>query len=586
MTVFVVDIVTSVLWATLCFLLVLGIKKLSSRYVTKEIAYAFWYVVMFVMVLPMLPLRGISILPWGNQFSSAVREEGTGIAHIPFEEKAIQDFAVPVERGVSETAGELLFWLWLVGVFVVLGVLFYAHIQWVRVKRNSSVPDQALQLMFDRCKKEAGIKRPVRLLVSSNVSSPVVSGLFCPTVLFPSAGVCWKEEEIRFMLLHELGHVKHRDIPVNSMVWLLQALYWFHPLVWRAFSALRQEREQLCDYWVLKQLKEEEIQTYGLTIIHFAGKKNALQGAAMVHADFASSKQGLKKRIESIAAYSRQTFWQKLRGAIVFFCVFLLAVSLSPQISLFAMNRPVLYQSMTEIDLRDYFGPFDGSFVLSVPGQESYLVYHKEMATQRRSPDSTYKIYSALIALSEKKITAQDNRLSWDGTSYPIEAWNQDQTLSSAMAYSANWYFQSLDASTGYEKVKEYFRSIGYGNCDFSGSEKDYWMESSLKISPVEQVTLLEKLNTGRLVFSMEDTQTVKEALKLQEKDGWTLYGKTGTGNIEGKDQNGWFIGWVEKGNAAYYFALNIAGDDNATGSRASEMALTILKDQKWVEKP
>lgn len=62
----------------------------------------------------------------------------------------------------------------------------------------------------------------------------------------------------------------------------------------------------------------------------------------------------------------------------------------------------------------------------------------------RISPDSTYKIYDALWGLEENIITPQNSLLIWDGKDYPFEAWNTDLTLDSAMAASANWYFQTI----------------------------------------------------------------------------------------------------------------------------------------------
>ena len=67
-----------------------------------------------------------------------------------------------------------------------------------------------------------------------------------------------------------------------------------------------------------------------------------------------------------------------------------------------------------------------------------------EQAEKRISPDSTYKIYDALFALEEGIITPDNSFVAWDGQENPFAAWNTDQTLSSAMASSVNWYFQTM----------------------------------------------------------------------------------------------------------------------------------------------
>ena len=58
------------------------------------------------------------------------------------------------------------------------------------------------------------------------------------------------------------------------------------------------------------------------------------------------------------------------------------------------------------------------------------------------------------------------------------------------------------------------------------------------------------------------------------------LYGKTGTGRIDDKDINGWFVGFVEKGDNVYIFATNIEADENATGSISMEKTIDILNNE------
>ena len=74
--------------------------------------------------------------------------------------------------------------------------------------------------------------------------------------------------------------------------------------------------------------------------------------------------------------------------------------------------------------------------------------------------------------------------------------------------------------------------------------------------------------------------ELVKETLKISEKDGVVLSGKTGTGMIEGKSINGWFIGFVENGEETFIFATYIEGEDNISGSLAADITRSILGDK------
>lgn len=111
-----------------------------------------------------------------------------------------------------------------------------------------------------------------------------------------------------------------------------------------------------------------------------------------------------------------------------------------------------------------------------------------ELAALRVAPNSTYKIYNALFGLENNIITPENTFVEWDGTAYPFETWNADQTLPSAMSSSVNWYFQWIDEQLGAASIENYLHKIRYGNENLGDNFSSYWMESSLKISPIEQV--------------------------------------------------------------------------------------------------
>ena len=112
-----------------------------------------------------------------------------------------------------------------------------------------------------------------------------------------------------------------------------------------------------------------------------------------------------------------------------------------------------------------------------------------------------------------------------------------------------------------------------------SGDFPTYWMESSLEISPIEQVELLTKLQTNSFGFAYENIHAVKDAICLSSSDAGTFYGKTGTGRVDGQDVNGWFIGFVETANNTYFFATNIRADRDVNGGNATEITMSILSD-------
>ena len=127
--------------------------------------------------------------------------------------------------------------------------------------------------------------------------------------------------------------------------------------------------------------------------------------------------------------------------------------------------------------------------------------------------------------------------------------WEADQDLTSAMHNSVNWYFQAIDSQAGFEAVRTFLQTINYGNQNTGTNLNLYWTDFSLKISPIEQVELLQDFYQNNFHFDSKNIQAVKKALLLSTTSSGSLYGKTGTGRVNGKDVNGWFIGYIETAN-------------------------------------
>ena len=165
--------------------------------------------------------------------------------------------------------------------------------------------------------------------------------------------------------------------------------------------------------------------------------------------------------------------------------------------------------------LSSYFNDYQGCFVLFDATTDSWQIYNKVMAQKRISPDSTYKIYSALLGLENRYITSASSEMTWNGQEHPIAEWNANQNLTAAFQNSVNWYFQSLDQAAGLETLEDFYTYINYGNHDLSGGVSSFWAESSLKISPIEQVEMLQRLYINDFNFDVDNIQTVKNALLL-----------------------------------------------------------------------
>ncbi|MEP7383965.1 MAG: M56 family metallopeptidase, partial [Gemmatimonadota bacterium] len=92
-----------------------------------------------------------------------------------------------------------------------------------------------------------GIDRTPRIVRSTEVKMPFAAGLVTPTIVLPAECDGWDDERRQAVLMHELAHIRRNDLLGHTLGRIACAIYWFHPLVWRAARRLRIESERACD---------------------------------------------------------------------------------------------------------------------------------------------------------------------------------------------------------------------------------------------------------------------------------------------------------------------------------------------------
>jgi len=123
------------------------------------------------------------------------------------------------------------------------------------------------RLLAEVC-AEVHCRRPPQVIVSAHLRCPLVAGLFKPRIYLPvQRGRAFSDRSLRFIFLHELGHLSRGDLWINFVAALLRALHWFNPFVWFATRRLRAAAELSGDAWVLHRLHPEDARPYGQTLL-------------------------------------------------------------------------------------------------------------------------------------------------------------------------------------------------------------------------------------------------------------------------------------------------------------------------------
>lgn len=575
---------------------IIGLKKMLGKHLSARIQYNIWLLFLLLLAVPFLPVSFHfgQIVTWLRL--PLEKHTLTNNADIPSPIPLtvdstldkMNDFAVSISTKTPSVVHTLLLLVWGIGI---LAMLILAFRSWRRLHalEKSALPLQnsKVKKIYQECLSETGIRRSIPIYSTAFLKSPITVGYIRPRIYMPIHLISdFNGQDIRFMLLHELQHYRHKDTVIGMFMNLAGIFYWFNPLVWYALKEMRCEREVACDSAVLQMLCETDFEAYGNTLINLAEKISLSPFPFAL--GIGGSMEQMKRRILNIASFKKATMFQKLRGLAAYVLIAVLLLGCAPVLSIYA-SEPDNYhfndnnQPVAHIDLQESFGNYDGSFVLYDTSSDSWSIYNMEAATERITPNSTYKIYDALLGLESGIITPEHSSMTWNGEDYPFDSWEADQNLKSAMHNSVNWYFQTIDSRVGFDSVKAFLQTIGYGNQNTSTNLDLYWTDFSLKISPIEQVELLKKFHDNEFQFQPKNINAVKDAICLSSTPNGSLYGKTGTGRVDGQDVNGWFIGYVEKSDNVYYFATNIQGESGATGSNAADITMSVLSDlQIW----
>lgn len=154
----------------------------------------------------------------------------------------------------SEALAEQAPWIWLVGTPLTLAGLGLGLAGTGRLRSRGVVPAHGwITDLCDQLRRTMRVTRRVSVFVSDRVVSPVLVGVIKPVILLPTALLTgWTSAQLELILLHELAHVRRWDALVNLGQRLIEALLFFHPMIWVISRWVRTEREECCDAVVIR----------------------------------------------------------------------------------------------------------------------------------------------------------------------------------------------------------------------------------------------------------------------------------------------------------------------------------------------
>ena len=275
------------LWQSTLFAAVAGLLTLVLKTNPARTRYWIWLAASMKFLIPFSLLIGL-----GSHFEWRTAQVGmssrAGIIAVNFASPLKIPAALPLSPVSTPAAAsripEILISIWLCGFVAFLAA---GLIAWARVRRIARSASEAWSLDL-----------PVRVMSSSALLEPGVFGIFRPILLLPE-GIEGRltSEELRAILAHEMCHVRRRDNLTSAIHMAVEAIFWFHPLVWWIGARLVEERERACDEEVIRSGSEPQIYAKGILKVCEFYLESPLACVAGV------TGSNLKKRIETIMTH-------------------------------------------------------------------------------------------------------------------------------------------------------------------------------------------------------------------------------------------------------------------------------------------
>ncbi|MGH4118906.1 M56 family metallopeptidase [Clostridium sp.] len=513
-------IVLSSLIGSVIVLMILIIKGIFKNKLSPNFHYYIWLILIIKLIIhigPQTPLNISNIyknfyvqsatnettqINSSKQLDNSSLDGSTSISTLTPTSGSVIDNTINVPLKGEINIEKVFCFIWIFGVLILIGTLITGHkklknIVSSSIKNINIIHKEILYI----CMKTMNIRSEVELSYSEKISSPSLCGMNKPKILIPISvadNVC--DEEFKYIIMHELTHLKNKDIFINWIITLLSMIYWFNPILLCGFHKMRQDLEVSCDASVISYLDKGKNLQYGnaiVRVLELAGNSNRLMGSnnrLIGTTSMVMNSSEIKRRIIMISKYKKANVRNIILGAII--VVILGGIGVALNTSKSKAETPVkvaeeLIRNIFTVDARKIveFKSLDG---LTPPGMD--MIGEGIPEGTITPPNEEYtKIYQSINKDIQPLMTKEG---------YKNIIANRFNTFAVTMGADGNYTTQVTDLTLGenvYKDVKDY-------------DKVRYYYEVKLDFISSDGKT--KQVDTGR------QKDTAKGVVELVKEDG------------------------------------------------------------------
>ena len=343
--------------ASVLAVLVVAVQLTFGNRISARWRHAMWMLVLVRLALPVVPSSPVSVF---NLAPAQAPLEAAPVLDVdraiiartvdaavetdtPLAASRIDTSSFATPQAPEPVASQDLWvgWPQVLATVWALGALFLGlRIGWAtwRVSRTLRklhlVDDAAVHDVLRATAAELRVRRLPLLLAGDGLFSPALVGFIRPKLLVPRDLLdTFDPAELRLIFLHELAHLKRRDVAINWAATVLTVLHWLNPIAWLVVWRLRLERELACDELVMSHTSDTDRRAYGHTIVKLLETFSRTGGGAMAQplpaggVGILEGKAQMKRRITMIAQFARSSRAWTVVGACLVLTLGLVALT-------------------------------------------------------------------------------------------------------------------------------------------------------------------------------------------------------------------------------------------------------------------
>ena len=289
---------------------ILMIKTIFKNKMSPKLHYYIWTILAIRILIPILPKSNLSVF----NLVPMVQIEDIDIYPATQSESDItidiSNKNISSENSYKDTDKTFLIiekvqqkaitlWLWgavIVFFFFICIYLLFCY----RLRKMSICHDKEVIKILDEYKRVMGIKRNVSIITYGDI--PMLKGIFRPIIIIPEN---YDTEDLKYIVVHELCHLKHNDILINLISIILLCINWHNPVIWVCHFIFRRDAELLCDERVLTIIGNKK--EYATLLLKVSSNKSNL---LPITTCMDNGKHGIVRRIQFMANYKKpKTIW-------------------------------------------------------------------------------------------------------------------------------------------------------------------------------------------------------------------------------------------------------------------------------------